>query len=119
MRKVLYLSAAGFFFVLGVLGVVLPGLPATPLLLLTSYFLVRSSPGLNAALLRSKVFGPILQDWQEKGGVARHIKYQAIGAVVIAVAVSLYFTADSLWFAAAVAIVAAIGVFVVIRLPEV
>ena len=83
------LVGAAAFFAVGVLGVFLPVLPATPFLLLTSYFLVRSSPRLNAALLRSRFFGPILKDWQVHGGVRRDVKIQAIVIVVIAVAASI------------------------------
>ena len=88
-RKLVCLSLASVFFACGILGVLLPGLPATPFLLLTSYFLIRSSPRLNAALLRSRLFGPILVDWQIHGGVRRHVKVQAVVAVTIAVAVTI------------------------------
>src|SRR5688572_19661559 len=42
-RKVVYLLLAGLSLSLGLLGVLLPGLPTTPFVLLGSYFLVRSS----------------------------------------------------------------------------
>ena len=67
LRRMLYLLLAGGFFVLAMAGVILPGLPTTPFLLLTSYFLVRSYPRLNERLIKSKLFGPILVDWHVKG----------------------------------------------------
>lgn len=82
-KRLLQFSLAGFFFVLGGLGAVLPGLPATPFLLLTSYFLARSSPKWNAILLRSKFFGPLLTDWQERGGVRLHVKVKATLIVIV------------------------------------
>ncbi len=116
-RRGVYLCGAGIFFVLGVLGALLPVIPATPFLLLTSYLLVRSSPRLNAALLRSRLLGPILVDWQVHGGVRRDVKVKAIIIVTIAVALTVFFSGRSLWPTLAVTLLAAIGVIVILRLP--
>jgi uncharacterized membrane protein YbaN (DUF454 family) len=115
----LFLTAGGLFFALGVLGIVLPGLPATPFLLLTSYFLVRSSPRLDAMLLRSRLFGPVLRDWRAHHGVRRGVKLKAVVLVALAVTASLYFGRLPLVPALAVAAAALVGVCVVLRLPNV
>lgn len=117
-RRIIYLGTSMAFFLLGAIGVMLPGLPATPFLLLTSYFLIRSSPRLNARLLRSRVFGPILTDWQIRGGVQRHIKVKAIVVVLISLALTLYFSRFSLAIKLAVVCLAIVGMTVVIRLPQ-
>ena len=116
-KKFLYLSLAGACRILGAAGAVLPGLPTTPFLLLTSYFLVRSSPRLNEVLLRSKFFGPILTDWQQQGAVRSHVKAQAITVVVTAVGVSIYLSEARLWSTITVVVLATIGVGVILRLP--
>lgn len=116
-RRLLYLTVASLFFALGFLGAILPGLPATPFLLLTSYFLVRSSPKLNERLLKSRLLGPILTDWQVHGGVRRDVKVQAIVFVVLAVAVSIYLANASTVVSATVVGLALIGIYVIIRLP--
>ena len=103
--------------ILGAAGAVLPGLPTTPFLLLTSYFLVRSYPRLNDVLLRSKFFGPILTDWQQQRAVRSHIKIQAISVVVIVVTVSIYLSEAALWSIIAVVVPACIGIGVILRLP--
>ena len=117
-RRAGLLLLAGGFFVLGALGAVLPFLPATPFLLLTSSFLVRSSPQLNAALLRSRFFGPILTDWQVHRGVRRDIKAKAVIIVIITVGVSLYVTAAPMWPALGVVALSLVGIAVVLWLPE-
>ena len=116
-QKFIFLACGGFFFLLGVLGAVLPGLPATPFLLLTSYFLVRSSPRLNAALLKSRFFGPILVDWQEHGGMRADVKLQAIVFVALAVGATIYFANLTLVPALAIVGLAMVGVTVIARLP--
>jgi uncharacterized protein len=117
-KKLLFLALAGIFFVLGVLGAILPGLPTTPFLLLTSYFLARSSPRVNAVLLRSRFFGPILTDWQEHRGVRKDVKIQAIVCVVLAVAAAVYFSPSSLTLRLTVILLASVGVVVIVRLPS-
>lgn len=117
-RRGLFLGLAAFFFGLGVAGVVLPGLPATPFLLLTSYFLLRSSPSLNHKLLQSHLFGPILLDWQQHGGVRFHVKVKAIALVVIMVATSCWFSRNSPAFSTIILICAGVGVTVITFLPQ-
>ena len=117
-KRVLFLSLAALFFVLGVVGTIIPVLPTTPFLLLTSYFLLRTSPKLNGRLLRSKFFGPILMDWQQRGGVRRDIKAKAIFVVCLAVALSIYFSDMSAVVIGIVVVAALIGIGVILRLPS-
>lgn len=118
-KRTLYLTVAAVFFVLGVIGAVIPGLPATPFLLLTSYLLVRSSPKLNDRLLKSRLVGPILCDWQQRGGVRASVKWKAITIVVLAVFASLYFASLSPVPTAIVSVAAAIGILVILKLPTI
>ncbi len=118
-KRILFVVLAAFFFLLAVAGVVLPGLPTTPFLLLTSYFLVRSYPKLNSALLKSRVFGPIISDWQIRGGVRRDVKAKAISVVVIAVAITIYFSKAAAIPTIVVVCLACVGVGVIARLPKI
>ncbi len=117
-RKVLYYILAALFFVLGALGALLPGLPATPFLLLTSYFLVRCSPRLHALLLRSPIFGSILQDWQQHRAIRTDIKLKAVLVVAIAVATTVYFSGLAIPYSLGIVTLALLGTVVIIRLPS-
>lgn len=116
-KRALFLFLATIFFVLGAAGAFLPGLPGTPFLLLTSYFLVRSFPSLNERLLQSRLFGPILRDWQRRGGVRRDIKVKAIIIVLAAIGLSVWFSRDRLWLCYVMILLAAIGITVILKLP--
>lgn len=116
-KRVVFLTLAGLFFILGAMGAVLPVLPTTPFLLLTSYFLSRASPRLNRWLLASRFFGPILRDWQQLGGVRPDVKVKAIMIVLLAVALSLWMTDHSSTFRWIAAAIALIGIGVILRLP--
>jgi len=117
--RTVYLALAGLFFVLAVLGAVLPVLPTTPFLLLTSACLVRSSPRLNEKLRRSPLFGPLLRDWEQHRGVRLHVKVTAVALIVLVVGWSLLFRDLPLALEVLLCALAAIGAFVVLRLPTV
>ena len=118
-RRLLYLVLAALFFALGLLGVFLPLLPTTPLMLLTSYFLVRSYPPLNERLLRSRLLGPVLQDWQQRRGVRRAVKIKSVVLVVLVVAVSVAFFTTQWWLRITIGVVAGMGVLVIWKLPSI
>ena len=84
LRRPIYLLLAFFFLVLGVLGVLLPGIPATPFLLLMSYFLVRVSPKLHARVMRWPVVGPPLKDCMSSGAFRRSSTEPALAVLRVA-----------------------------------
>lgn len=115
--RVVYVSLGLFFVGLAVLGAMLPVLPTTPFLLLASYFFVRSSARLNNWLLRSRIFGGLLRDWQQHKAVRPRVKVVALVMLVTAVTASAYF--GNLRWPLVVMLVslASVGAVVVIRLP--
>lgn len=107
------------FVVLGGIGVVVPGVPTTPFLILASYFLLRSSPRLHDRLLRSRTFGPALRDWHRHRGVSRRSKRLAVVACAAMVCLSALFGGLP-WLARILVILAgAYGIWFVARLPVV
>ena len=62
---------------LGAVGVVLPGLPTTPLLLAASWLFYRSSPKLQQRLLNSRL-GIYIRGYNERGGMRPITKAWAV-----------------------------------------
>lgn len=60
MLKYVYITAGTASLSLGLMGIVTPGIPTTPFLLLTAYLYARSSPRLHKKLMESKVTGMYL-----------------------------------------------------------
>lgn len=89
ITRIAYWVLAGFFFLLAMVGVVLPGIPTTPFLLLMCYFLVRVSPELHAHVLAWPVVGRPLRDWREHNGVRRNVKFIACTMVVLLIGSTL------------------------------
>jgi uncharacterized membrane protein YbaN (DUF454 family) len=84
---------------LGFVGIVVPGLPTVPFVLLSAYAAARGSQRLHARLLAHPRFGPMIRDWQSQGAVARRSKWLATAMMAIA-AVVMFLTAPRWWMAA-------------------
>jgi uncharacterized protein len=117
LRRPLYLLLGAGFVGLAVLGAFLPVLPTTPFLLLASFFFLRSYPTLNDRLLRSRLFGPFLRDWQQHRAVRPRVKVVAIVCILAAVGVSALSGRLPTAGVAALVVLGAVGLVVVLRLP--
>jgi len=84
---------------LGVVGIVVPGLPTVPFVLLSAFAAARGSPRLHRRLLAHARFGPMIRDWQSHGAVGRRVKVVAL-AMMAACAGLLFVTAPHAWMAA-------------------
>lgn len=73
---------------LGVIGVFLPIMPTVPFLLLAAVCFANASERLHAWLLSHPIFGPPIQDWNERGAISRGAKWLAsasfVGSFIIA-----------------------------------
>ena len=59
---------------IGVLGIVVPLLPTVPLILLAAFCFARSSERLHTWLLSHPRFGPMIDDWNERGAISPRVK---------------------------------------------
>ena len=84
---------------LGVIGIVVPGLPTVPFVLLSAFAAARGSQRLPARLLADRRFGPMIRDWQAQGAVGRRAKWLAT-TMMSACAVVMFLTAPKVWMAA-------------------
>ena len=117
--RTVYITLAGVFFGLGIIGIVLPGLPTTPFILLSSYFLARSWPRMHRMLLANNLVGPILRQWQQHRAIELRVKVKAVVLVGVAMALLIYFSNLPSALLATVLAIASIGLIVIYRLPTV
>ena len=118
-RRILYVCLGCLFVGFGYLGVLLPGIPATPFLLIASYFFVHSSPRLYRWLRASPLFGKLLRDWEEHRGVRRSVKITASLMVITAVTLSITLTPFPVWVKCTIAGLAGVGLIVIWSLKTV
>lgn len=118
--KVLWIIAGSVFVVLGAFGVILPGLPTTPFLILAAACYIRSSQKLYDWLIANKTFGPYLKDYREGKGIPKRAKKIALIMMTIFVGYAVLFALDDLVVRAVVLILGLIGFFyVAYRVPSV
>ncbi|WP_256676193.1 YbaN family protein [Pseudomonas sp. SCB32] len=86
----------------GMVGLVVPGLPTTEFVLLAAWAAAKSSPRLSACLENHRLFGPILHNWRNGRAVARRAKISASVAMLAALAVMLVTLPHGLWLYAVI-----------------
>jgi len=112
------LTAAGILaLVLAAVGVVLPGLPTTPFVLLAAACFAKASPRLHAWLVNHRVMGPMVRDWEAHRSLPLRVKRLATGLMLAMVGLSAWQLSHKPWAAAAVLALGAVGAWVVWRIP--
>ena len=102
---------------LGLVGIVLPGLPTVPFVLLAAFAAARGSRRLHAWLLAHRRFGPVIRDWEAQRAVSRRAKHLAT-AMMAASAVIMFLTAPKIWMAATGTAIMAIVAIWLWRRPD-
>ena len=117
--KAVWVIAGSVFVVLGAFGVILPGLPTTPFLILAAACYIRSSQKLYDWLIANKTFGPYLRDYREGKGIPKRAKKIALVMMTIFVGYAVLFALDDLFVRIVVLILGMIGFFyVAYRVPS-
>lgn len=74
---------------IGLIAIVVPGLPTTEFILLAAWAATKSSPRLSAWLENHRLFGPILSNWRNGRLVARRAKISATISMLLCAGVML------------------------------
>ncbi len=70
---------------LGATGVVVPGLPTTPFLLVAAWAASHGWPEMEQRLLAHPEYGPVIRRWRERRAVPRRAKWMATGLMLVSV----------------------------------
>ncbi len=116
VRWLLWL-AGSVSLALGVIGVVLPGLPTTPFVLLAAACYAKASPRLHHWLLNHRLTGPMLRDWETHRSLTRRTKQVAVGMMLLMVTLSIWSLQGRWQVQLGLAALGLIGAAVVLRLP--
>ncbi len=90
-KKVFLLICGTIALILGVIGVVIPGLPTTPFLLLASFCYLRSSKKMYDWLMGHRVFGMYLYNYIHYKAIDKRTKIGAVIFLWCSMGISIYF----------------------------
>jgi uncharacterized protein len=110
-------AVAGLCLLLAIAGVLIPGLPSTPFVLLASYLLQSANPSLQRRLEKCPWIGAVLVDWRRHGAISKRAKWLALSMVTIAATWLLANDSLSSVFRAVACIAVGAGGVVILRLP--
>lgn len=112
MIRLIFIIAGTFFLILGIIGIVVPGLPTTPFLLLTAGLYVRSSDRLYQKLVRNKYVGTYISQWQENRTLTGKTKLVSLALMWTMILISAFLEADKLILQIVMVFIGIIGTLV-------
>lgn len=113
LRTVIF--ALGWLFTaIGIVGIVLPGIPGTVFLILAAWCFTRSSPRFEAWLIDHPRLGPPIRQWRERSAIPRHAKAISIACMALSWIV-LWFVAPPIGIASAGIAMALCALYIVTR----
>lgn len=88
--------ALGFVFLgVGMAGIFVPLLPATPFVLLAAACFARSSEKWHRWMLANETFGPMIRNWEENRCISCRVKAIAIASMIVVGGSSILYATDS------------------------
>ena len=115
MHKPLLIILGILFVALAVIGIFLPVLPTTPLLLLALACFARSSEKLHDWLLSHKTLGPPIRQWHETKSIPIKVKIIAIITIFVSALITMR-NVDSLEMKAVLIAVFIIPVVILLKI---
>jgi uncharacterized membrane protein YbaN (DUF454 family) len=101
---------------LGIVGIVVPLLPTTPLLLLAAASYARASPRLYEWLIGQPALGPIVAEWRRSRSLPPGVRTRALLTVAVVFAVSIVLV-DALALRLGLTAVGVVLLFFLYRIP--
>jgi uncharacterized protein len=91
LLKFLYIVLGTISLCIGIVGIVVPGLPTTPFLLLTAALYIKGSDRLYHILISNKITGPYITNYRSKKGMTLKLKLRSISLMWIMISISCIF----------------------------
>ena len=116
LKRLLFILFGSISLFLGILGIVVPGLPTTPFLLLTAWFYVRSSERLYSWLVNHKILGKYIRNF--RNGMSLRTKIFSIAIMWIMISISVFLFIEVFNVKVIVITVGVIGTVVMSRIKQ-
>jgi len=116
--RIVYFSLGWVFFILGLIGVLLPVMPTTPFMLLALWGFARSSDKFHNWLYTHRFFGPPLQQWNEHRVIPLIAKVMSVSLMSISFVMMMFFSPLIMWLKLTVAALMLYGAWFILSKPS-
>lgn len=113
--RLAYAALAYVCIALALAGIVLPGLPTTPFVLVAAWAAARGCPSVHRWLHRHRLLGPLLRDWETQRAVPQRAKVLAVAFLAVSWGAMFLYTDGPLVPALTAPLFIAIALFVTTR----
>jgi len=117
-KKYLFLFLGTICLILAYIGIVMPGIPGTPFILLTGYFYFRSSDKMYNWILKQKIFARLIGEYNKNPHIPIKLKILILIPFWISIVVAEFIFIRTLFEGIALGIVAALVSIFVFRLKK-
>ena len=119
IHRWVFITLGVLSFAIGGIGVFVPGLPTTVFLLIGSFFLARSCPGLRAKLLAHRVFKPYARFVEPGGVITRRDRTAGLtgmwSAIVVSTVVLALTVHPAWWVTSLIVLSGVVGTWFILR----
>lgn len=112
ISKGIFVLLGSVALAIGLLGIIIPGLPTTPFLLLAAGLYLRGSEKLYNRLLANPATGPYIRDYQRKKGMTLKLKIGSVALMWTMIGLSVHFFMDHWLLQAGIILLGCIGTLV-------
>jgi uncharacterized membrane protein YbaN (DUF454 family) len=106
--RIFFFFIGTFSLILGIIGIFIPILPTTPLLLLAAACYARSSKRAYHWLLNNRIFGTYIKNYKEGKGMPFKVKIFTITLLWVVILISAFLIIQTLWIQIILLIIATI-----------
>jgi len=103
--RMVLLVLGSIALLLGIIGIVVPGLPTTPFILVAAACYARASERFYRWLLRNPTFGPLISEWRRHRSIPYRVKWLAITLMSLTICASIWTFAGRPWLQAMLAFI--------------
>jgi len=119
MLKPLFIFLGTITLILGIIGIVVPGLPTTPFLLLTAGLYVRSSDKLYNMLISNRILGIYIKNYRENKAISKRTRIYAITIMWVMISISAFYFIQLTIIRIILLVVGIAGTIVISRIPTI
>ena len=117
-HKIFFLICGFLSLFFAIVGIFLPILPTTPLVILAAYCFSKSSKRLHQWLLNNPYFGEMIKDWESFGMIPLKAKIIATSMIIPSFAYTFIFVPVAVWIKVVVAFIGAYALHFIWSKPE-